>query len=100
MAGRLGHMREVRLRDWVAGDAAAIAPVLEDPEVLKWSHIAEVGSERWIAEQRAGRRGPSMAICALDDGQVLGRSRCGCRVERPPRRPARRSVLRIIRSAS
>jgi RimJ/RimL family protein N-acetyltransferase len=66
-------MTWVRLREWRAGDAAAIRPVLEDPEVVKWSQIAEVGPERWIAEQRLGRRGPSMAVCGSDHDEVLGK---------------------------
>ena len=71
--GKTQIMTWVRLREWRAGDAAAITPVLEDPEVVKWSHIVELGPERWIAEQRQGRRGPSMAVCRLDDDDVLGK---------------------------
>lgn len=63
---------EVRLRQWRPGDAAAITPVLEDPEVVKWSHIVEIGPERWVAEQLQGQRGPSLAVCGVDD-EVLGK---------------------------
>jgi [ribosomal protein S5]-alanine N-acetyltransferase len=66
-------MTAVRLRAWSPGDAAAIAPVLDDPQVLRWSHIAELGADRWIAEQRQGRRGPSMVVCEADDDRVLGK---------------------------
>jgi RimJ/RimL family protein N-acetyltransferase len=65
-------MSAVLLRAWRPDDAAAIAPVLTDPEVAKWSHIAELGPERWIAEQRQGTRGPSMAVCGPED-EVLGK---------------------------
>lgn len=64
---------DVRLREWRDRDAAAIMPVLEDPDVVKWSHIVEVGPERWVAEQREGLRGPSMAVCGLLDDEVLGK---------------------------
>lgn len=66
-------MTSVRLRAWSPGDASAIAPVLDDPQVLRWSHIGELGAERWIAEQSEGRRGPSMAVCEADDDRVLGK---------------------------
>lgn len=64
---------EVRLREWRLSDAAAISPMLEDPEVGKWSHIAELGPDRWVVEQRLGRRGPSRAVCRPDDDQLLGK---------------------------
>jgi RimJ/RimL family protein N-acetyltransferase len=35
-------------------------------------HIVELGPERCVAEQRQARRGPSMAVCGLDDDEVLG----------------------------
>ncbi len=63
----------MRLREWERNDAVAIAPVLIDPQLVKWSPIAEVGAERWIAEQREGRRGPSMAVCEAGDERVLGK---------------------------
>lgn len=66
-------MTDVRLREWRSSDAAAIRPILTDPEVVKWSHIAELGPERWIAEQRRAPRGPSMAVCLPDDDGVLGK---------------------------
>src|SRR6478672_7134739 len=66
-------MTAVRLREWSPGDAAAIAPVVDDPQVARWSHIAELGAERWIAQQREGRRGPSMAVCEVGDDRVLGK---------------------------
>ena len=37
-----------------AGDAPAIAAMLTDPHLLKWSSMSEVGIDAWIAEQRAG----------------------------------------------
>ncbi len=32
-----------------------------------------VGVEVWIAEQQAGRRGPSLAICTVGDDRALGK---------------------------
>jgi [ribosomal protein S5]-alanine N-acetyltransferase len=64
---------EVRLRAWRPGDAAAITAALEDVNVLKWSDIAELGSERWVARERQELRGPSRAICTAGDDRVVGR---------------------------
>jgi len=66
-------MSEVRLRPWRPDDAPAITAILDDAQVLRWSHIARIGTERWVAEQREGRRGPSFAICLSDDDRVLGK---------------------------
>jgi [ribosomal protein S5]-alanine N-acetyltransferase len=66
-------MADVRLREWRAEDAPAIAPMLTDPHLLKWSSMSDVGVNRWIAEQRAGRRGPSLAICETSDDRPLGK---------------------------
>lgn len=71
--GKTRLMAGIRVREWRDSDAAAIAPILEDPEVVKWSHIVELGPQRWVAEQRQARRGPSMAVCGLDDDEVLGK---------------------------
>ena len=71
--GTRGFVTEVRLREWRPADAAAITPLLEDPQVVKWSHIAELGIPRWIAEQREGRRGPSLAVCEVNDDEVAGK---------------------------
>ncbi len=45
-------MTAVRFRAWQQTDAPEIAPILSDSEVLKWSHIAELGADRWIADRR------------------------------------------------
>jgi ribosomal-protein-alanine N-acetyltransferase len=66
-------MTEMRLREWRPDDASAIVPVLDDPEVSKWSHIAQIGTERWVVEQREGRRGTSMAVCESDGDTVVGK---------------------------
>jgi RimJ/RimL family protein N-acetyltransferase len=63
----------VRLRDWRPEDASAITEMLGDPELAKWSHMAQIGTEQWVAEQREGRRGPSLAICGPDSDEVLGK---------------------------
>ncbi|HEY1567759.1 MAG TPA: GNAT family N-acetyltransferase [Solirubrobacteraceae bacterium] len=66
-------MTEVWLREWRPDDAAAITAMLEDANVRKWSEIAEIGPERWVAVQREGRRGPSMAVCESAGGGVVGK---------------------------
>jgi len=63
---------DVRLREWRPEDASAITVMLTDPEVAKWSHMAQIGTERWVAQEREGRRGPSMAVCGPDD-ELLGK---------------------------
>jgi RimJ/RimL family protein N-acetyltransferase len=47
--------------------------MLTDPHLLKWSSMSEVGIDAWIAEQQAGHRGPSLAICAAGDDRPLGK---------------------------
>ncbi len=64
---------DVCLREWRADDAPAIAAMLTDPHLLKWSSMSEVGIDAWIAEQQAGRRGPSLAICATGTDRPLGK---------------------------
>jgi [ribosomal protein S5]-alanine N-acetyltransferase len=66
-------MADVCLREWRAEDAPAIAPMLTDPHLLKWSSMSEVGVDRWIDEQQAGHRGPSLAICEAGDDRLLGK---------------------------
>ena len=66
-------MTAVCLREWRPNDAAAITAILEDATVARWSDIAEVGAERWVAVQREGRRGPSLAVCESEGGRVLGK---------------------------
>jgi ribosomal-protein-alanine N-acetyltransferase len=67
-------MDGLRLREWRAADAPQIAVIVDGPQAAKWSHIGEVGAERWIEEQRAGHRGPSLAICTNADQRVLGKA--------------------------
>jgi ribosomal-protein-alanine N-acetyltransferase len=72
----VGHdlgMTDVCLREWRAEDAPAIAPMLTDPHLLRWSSMSEVGVGRWIAEQLSGHRGPSLAICEEGDDRPLGK---------------------------
>lgn len=45
----------------------------DDPHLLRWSSLSELGVDRWLAEQRAGARGPSLAICRSGDDQPLGK---------------------------
>lgn len=64
---------EVWLRDWRISDAPAIASTLSDPHLLRWSSMNEVGVDAWIAEQQAGRRGPSLAICTVGADRAVGK---------------------------
>lgn len=63
----------VVLREWEPSDAPAVAAMLGDQHIRRWSSLPALGPEAWIAEQRAGRRGPSRAICLADDPTVLGK---------------------------
>jgi len=44
-----------------------------DPHLVRLSSMSELGSDGWIAEQRASPRGPSLAICRPDDDRPLGK---------------------------
>ena len=66
-------MSGVRLREWRASDADRVALMLDDPELLKWSHLAQLGPAAWIDEQRGGRRGPSFAVCESGDERAVGK---------------------------
>jgi len=66
-------MGEICLRDWAQSDADRVGLIADDPQVGKWSHLAELGASQWIREQQRGRRGPSKAICTTDDPRVLGK---------------------------
>jgi RimJ/RimL family protein N-acetyltransferase len=65
-------MDEVRLRAWRASDAPAIAVMVDDPHIRRWSSMGS-DVEAWIARQQAGTRGPSLAICLADDDRALGK---------------------------
>jgi RimJ/RimL family protein N-acetyltransferase len=65
-------MTEVRLREWRADDADAIAAIVGDPHLLRWSSMSD-DVAGWIERQRAGVRGPSLAICLTDDDRALGK---------------------------
>jgi [ribosomal protein S5]-alanine N-acetyltransferase len=66
-------MAEVCLRDWIQSDADRVALIVGDPQVARWSKLPELGPRQWIADQQSGRRGPSKAICTLDDSRALGK---------------------------
>ena len=66
-------MSDVRLREWRPADAARVALVADDPDVAKWSQLAQLGPDRWIAQQRTGDRGPSLAIGDAADDRLLGK---------------------------
>jgi RimJ/RimL family protein N-acetyltransferase len=65
-------MAEVRLRRWRDGDAADIAVMAEDEYLRHWSTLAH-DLEAWVRAEVAEEQGPTRAICAPDDDQVLGR---------------------------
>ena len=47
-----------------------IQAMTEDPHIKRWSSMG-TDVEAWIARQRAGTRGPSLAICATGDDRAL-----------------------------
>lgn len=63
----------LHLRPWREEDAAAVPLMTDDPYLERWSSLSELGADRWIAEQRAGVRGPSLVICRSDDDRPLGK---------------------------
>lgn len=88
----------VQLREWRESDTDRVALVLEDPQVLRWSHLAQLGPGRWIAEQQRGQRGPSLAVCEIGDDRALGKvalrlpgkasAATTCEATKPEDRPA------------
>jgi RimJ/RimL family protein N-acetyltransferase len=66
-------MPGVWLREWHQADREAVESVSDDAHVLRWSDLAELGAERWIAEQRKGARGPSFVICESGRERALGK---------------------------
>lgn len=63
----------VHLRPWRNDDAAAVAVVIDDPHLVRWSSMSKLGVDLWIAEQQAGIRGLSLVICQSDDDRPLGK---------------------------
>lgn len=63
----------VHLRPWRDDDAAVVAVMIDDPHLVRWSSMSELGAGQWVAEQRAGTRGPSLVICQSDDDRPLGK---------------------------
>ena len=66
-------MSAIHLRDWRPADAGRLALVADDPELGKWSQLAQLGPDRWIAQQRSGDRGPSLAVGDDADNRLLGK---------------------------
>ncbi len=87
----------VMLRAWRAEDAPAIASMVDDEHIRRWSSLGTDVAD-WIARQRAGLRGPSRAICLADDDRALGKvalrmpghasPATTCAAIRPPDAPA------------
>jgi [ribosomal protein S5]-alanine N-acetyltransferase len=65
-------MAEVRLRPWRLEDADDVAVMIDDEHLRPWSAIG-ADLESWIRLEVAQARGPSRAICLLDDDRALGR---------------------------
>jgi RimJ/RimL family protein N-acetyltransferase len=65
-------MADVRLRRWRLEDAADIAMMADDEYLRPWSTMAD-GLEKWIRREVAEERGPTRAICLVDDDRALGR---------------------------
>ena len=65
-------MAEVRLRRWRLEDAADIAVMADNEYLRPWSTMVD-GVEDWIRREMAEGRGPTRAICLVEDDRVLGR---------------------------
>lgn len=65
-------MADVRLRPWRASDAPAIAAMVDEEHIRRWSSMGD-DVPGWIERQRAESRGPSRAICLTDDDRALGK---------------------------
>jgi [ribosomal protein S5]-alanine N-acetyltransferase len=65
-------MPGVKLRTWRDEDAPAIQSMTDDPHIKRWSSM-ETDVQAWIARQRAGTRGPSLAICTMGNNRALGK---------------------------
>jgi ribosomal-protein-alanine N-acetyltransferase len=68
----LGAMPGVHLRPWRDQDAPVIQSMTDDPHIERWSSLG-TDVQAWIARQRAGTRGPSLAICTTGNDDALGK---------------------------
>jgi RimJ/RimL family protein N-acetyltransferase len=71
-ATRIAAMAELRLRPWRLEDADDVAVMIDDEHLRHWSAMG-ADLEGWIRREVAEARGPSRAICLLDDDRALGR---------------------------
>jgi RimJ/RimL family protein N-acetyltransferase len=65
-------MPGVHLRPWRDQDAPVIQAMADDPHIRRWSSLG-TDVQTWIARQRAGTRGPSLAICTTGHDDALGK---------------------------
>ncbi len=65
-------MPGVHLRPWRDQDAPAIQAMTDDLHIKRWSSMG-TDVQAWIARQRAGTRGPSLAICTTGNDDALGK---------------------------
>jgi RimJ/RimL family protein N-acetyltransferase len=65
-------MVEVRLRRWRVDDVDAVAVMVDDQHVRRWSTMP-VDLDAWIQREVAEDRGPSRAISLPDDDRAIGR---------------------------
>lgn len=65
-------MAEVRLRRWRPEDAADVAVMVDNEYLRPWSSMVD-GVEAWVRREMAEKRGPTRAICLVDDDRALGR---------------------------
>lgn len=65
-------LTDVRLRPWRVEDAREIAVMAHDDHVRRWSSLPD-DVEAWLVRERAEARGPSRAICLVDDDRALGK---------------------------
>ncbi|MFF8971025.1 GNAT family N-acetyltransferase [Streptomyces sp. NPDC014995] len=78
-AGATASAPALLLRPWRPRDAAGLAEVYGDPVMRRWSNVTmddEADAQRWVREQRRGRRtGERLAFAVLEVGSGGGEGR-------------------------
>jgi RimJ/RimL family protein N-acetyltransferase len=66
----------VALRPWRPQDAAAVAPMRDDPVVRRWSSLPH-GVDAWLERQRSKPDGVSFALTGAGDDRAVGKMALG-----------------------
>jgi RimJ/RimL family protein N-acetyltransferase len=66
------ELTDVRPRPWRVADAREIEVMAHDDHVRRCSSLPDE-VEAWLVRERADARGPSRAICLVDDDRALGK---------------------------